>query len=919
MKKLGEVSKGHERAKPLKFSYKTLFTLIGISLSGSSLAQTGVALTVQVCEKGDKITLPGANLVLKRGSKTVREVATDTSGKFMFPDLDTGRYLLTASYLSHDTRTISVSVNNNTKLVVELAETDRQLNEVKIKDKAPAITLKGDTMVYNTAAYKTKPYATIEDLLKMLPGVEVDNDGNVTVNGQKVDQIRIDGRLFFVSDFRNGTQTLPADIAAQLMVYDSQSEETRQSGIPEYTNTKTLDIILKSDKKNGFVGQSYAGIGNGDAYAVGGNVDLLSPKALFSLIAGNNNINDQFTGSEKNIAGGTSGKQQLTNLSLDYKNDGNKKLKITLSGSYKNNQSSQQNSSQRQTFLADSSLLQNQSGNAKNSFRNFKVDAWLVYKPSDHDFISYKFSFTPSKTSQNVTDSSLILTHKTDTAYTNSLGRNLNSSMQSNYNWGNDVNFIHKFSKPGRTLVISFNQYINTQEQQTNIFNYLKTSYPAAIELTDQLQLDPSNSKHYSAKIGYEEPLIKTLSLIVNYSWQNSESNSNQHSYDFNPKNGLFDLQDTLTTNNFVNRQNSQQLGVRISGGGTSSGSNLISITNKGTLNYSAGINLKSTDQDDENLTNGLDTRQNYLSWSPTAVLSFLKQGEILGLDYNGQSQLPTIQQLQPLPNLNNPYLVNVGNPNLSQAFIHRFEGQYILSNSKSQTEISLNLNADITQNAISQSIDILPGGVQRLGYVNLNGIYHFNCGASFEFPLPGQQNGNGNIGANLLFGQNRNVINGNLNTQHNEGESGFVKFNYHAGNWLFIESNASLAYTGNRYASSDEMSSKTLQQNYSLDVNATLPFSVMTGIKFNRQFNSASGLPNQQNNLLSAFISKGIFQGGAGQLRLSGINLLNAKTAINESIGSDYIQITKTNIPQRLLLLSLVYHFNKFYKTSRA
>ncbi|MDR3695402.1 outer membrane beta-barrel protein [Mucilaginibacter sp.] len=886
---------------------KYLFIIILlIEVSNAAIAQSAITLKGVITESETKKTLPKASLQLDQNGRRLLNTVSNDTGRFAFNGLRPGRYRVITSYLGFKSDTQSVVIKRDTQVFICLQSESKQLGEVKIKAPITPMRINGDTVNYNALAFPTKPYATVEDLLKILPGVEVDNDGNVTVNGQRVEKIMIGGRAFYIDDLRKGTQSLPADIIAHVQVFDSQSDIARLTGVKDLNHTKTINLELKEDKKNGFAGKVYAGAGNDGGYAAGGDINGISPSRLLFLGASANNINNQFNGTENNLRGGIVGKQQSADLNFNFRDDFNKKLTLQLTGMYTDYQTNQLNSSEQQNFLTDSSQLQQQINQTKSNQAMLNIGMNLTYKPDEHNYIVYNFYYLPTRSSQNSQNSSRVTTQKADTAYTASRGNNGNSSVYNGYSVNNSFLMVHQFSKTGESLTLSFNQSSGVNNQQTHIDNLIYTFNPAMTEVTDQKQFDPVRNENYNALILYSKPLGKTTSFNINYNWNDDANMSNQRAYGYNPQNGLYDIPDTLTTNNFLNKTSRQQLAVGLGGGSSKSGS---------VLNYTVSLAAVEASQQDDDLATGVSLNRTYMNWSPQATFVYQNKGRMLRITYSGQSNSPTIQQLKPLPDLSNPYLVNIGNPALGQSFNHDVNGEYLFVNAGNATNFQFDWNADLTQHAITASTTTLPGGIRQVTFVNINGVYHINAGASYGFPLLSPDNGTASIKANLLYGHDQSILNGDANTTQQTGINGEFKIDYHTGKWLFIESEASLNYAGNHYSLPNMAASKTLQQNYGLDINGTLPWTIMTGLKLSRQFDHTKGLPDQQNNLLSAFISKGIFKGGAGQLRLSGLNLLNTKAAINEAIGSNYILISRANIPQRLLLLSLVYNFSKFFK----
>ncbi len=187
----------------------------------------------------------------------------DTSSGGLSP----GSYRLIGTYLGYspDTVEVTLKASDTTGIFVplELRRNGKALMEVVVTARIPPAIVRNDTIAFNAGAYPTRPNATVEDLLRKLPGIEIDKNGNVTMQGQKVDKIYLDGKEFFLNDPRLATKNLPSEIVDQIEVFDRQSERARLTGVKEPTGTKSINIKLKKSRRKGIFGKVYAGTGTG--------------------------------------------------------------------------------------------------------------------------------------------------------------------------------------------------------------------------------------------------------------------------------------------------------------------------------------------------------------------------------------------------------------------------------------------------------------------------------------------------------------------------------------------------------------------------------------------------------------------------------------------------------------------------------
>lgn len=270
---------------------------------------------------------------------------------FLIRAVGAGEYRLVGTYLGYLPDTVAVAVRAGDSVLIPrlwLRRDEKALMQVVVTAHIPPAIVRHDTVAFNAAAYPTQPHATLEDLLRKLPGIDVDKDGNVTMQGKKVDKVFIDGKEFLLNDPRTATQNVPAEIIDRVEAFDSQSDRARLTGIKAPTGTKSINIRLKKGRRRGYFGQLYAGTGAGaaanpssplGAYTAGGDAMVLGSKMAF--VSGNgNNINNQFTGRESRNGPGTGGIQTLNAAEMDLREEAGR-LEYTIGGGTNGNQYTQ--------------------------------------------------------------------------------------------------------------------------------------------------------------------------------------------------------------------------------------------------------------------------------------------------------------------------------------------------------------------------------------------------------------------------------------------------------------------------------------------------------------------------------------------------------------------------------------------------
>ncbi len=842
------------------------------------------------------------------------------SGKkeFLFKDLSPGSYRLVTSYLGYATDTTILELkpadSTQKRIRILLHHTASAMMEVVVHANIPPAIVKNDTIAFNAGAFPTRPNATVEDLLRKLPGIDIDKNGNVTMQGQKVDKIYLDGKEFFLDDPRTATQNLPADIVDQIEAFDSQTERAKLTGIAETTGTKSLNIKLKKNRKKGYFGKVYAGTGSGGAshpssatssYSAGGTATSLGSAWLFGT--GNvNNINNQFTGADNKNGPGAGGVQTLNNLQLNFRNNNTKTFAYTVNAGTNGTHTTLDQSSQKQTLLTDSSLLENRSSHSVTHNQAFHVNAYLEYTIDSFNLVNLRSTYTPATSGSAALDTVAIQAQKPALSYLSNQGQTNNSSHSDQYNLTDMLNYRHRWRLPGRTLYISLSQSYEHQTQPQNIFslvnNFDSSNNLLSKILTNQTASQLSKNDSYGTSIAYTEPLKPGHLLDFSYRLNRSASHSDRQSYDFDSATGRYDLPDTLTTNHFINTNTIQRIGAGYN-------------ATDGKYRYQLGLTLQFSDLDDRNLTAKTTIDQHQVNWYPRASLIYTpSKGKNIKLVYTASTTSPTIQQLQPLPDLTNPFLVRLGNPNLLQQLTHTLNATYTAFNARNFQNLQIAAQGNYIEHEITPATTILSGGIQQIQYVNVNDVWHATTNITYGFPLGDQRKGNSSIGLHGQYGRDLSLLNGAQDVTTSLGWGANWKLNFHPVEKLFAEASASVNYTGARYSVNSVQNTNAWQQNYLVDASYELPGALTIASNCNLQITGAQGaLPARHVALWNASIYKDLLHDRSAQIRLSVFGLLNTVSNFTQTIGINYIETSQTNIPGRIFLLSFIYRFRHF------
>jgi hypothetical protein len=835
------------------------------------------------------------NLLRLPAYKLLRQAVSGENG-FSFRAAP-GNYALITTFIGYkaDTTELKLTAKDSAVSVnVYMAVSGSALMEVVVRANIPPMSSRKDTLVYNVDAYKTRANATVEDLLKKLPGIEVDQDGNILFQGKKVESVLIDGKRFFLNDPRIATQNLTADMIASVEAFDARSDKAKYTGIADQNPNKTLNLKLKKDKKLGWTGNVQGDLGTERTRGA---------RAVFTRLQGSPQVFGQFH-TNGNIL------QTTTNGNLGFRSEWGKNLvaAINYMGSQAN--SNGQTTSFRQSFLADSSLSENRLSQSvsKNSFHSMSAEIEWAPDPSN------KFIIRPmaniSKGNTRSTDTVSVMTNKPTGTYLSSRGFTENTSSNTGYSLGGNVGYNHIFKKTGRFFYADLGLSANHQDQQAGLYSRLDTYTPGGSvpgeKIVDQQQPQQTRSSTYNISATYTEPLDSAHIFNLSYSQNYSANHSDKKGFNYDSASKGYDIPDTTTTNDFSNTNTTRRMDIGYN----------VSLKK---FRYQVGLGAQQNSLTSINNTRQTTLKQNILNWYPGASLDyFIARGKNLSIRYNGGSNAPSIDQLQPVPDLSNPYLVTVGNPGLQPEFNHAGDLSFNAVNPKTFSSLNIGLSGNYTMNRITPSSIILPGGIQQLQYVNVNGIYNLGLNATCGFPLVSQKFGNGNLSTHLNYNHNKSFANGTELVQTGLNWSGDLALNFHYADKLYLEAHAGLRYAGSNYQDQPALNTSQLAQQYAFDISYTFPAQLRLRTNCNWQLNGRQGtLPATQVTLWNASLSKNVFRNNRGEILLAAQDLLDNGNGFQQSSGPDFISTSRSNSIGRVLIFSFIYRFKAFSNRS--
>lgn len=913
---------------------RTLLLAAWILCTALAFGQKGIGTVKGVLQdSASAAVLPDAtvSVMTAKDSTLTSFTLTSNSGFFEIKNLDTGDYYLLISYQGFETGKRPFAITADQPVLdlqaVKLQQSYKTLTEVVVTDMTP-IRVKGDTLAFNANAFKTKPNATVEDLIKKLPGMQVERDGTVKAQGENVQKVYVDGKEFFGSDPKLATKNLTADMVDEVEVFDDMSEQAKFNRIDDGSRTRAINLKLKKDKKKGVFGRAYAGYGTDERYDAGVTANFFKGSAQVALIGklnNTNNLNFSMTdqvgmfgsgggmmmggrgGSSTGSSGfGGSGITRTGSIGLNYRDTWSPEM--DFSGSYFFNDAANDNdrTSYRQTFLGDSAINRWQQSYSRNDNANHRANMRLTWAVDSFN----SFVYTPSLSLQNSgrrsldTLSSMVDGKSADYRINESFTENNNTG--TGINWNNSLLWRRKFRKLGRTLSVALSNTYSDNDRdgatlsRTQYFN--KQNDPLRETVANQQYTQESGSENYGVNLSYTEPLARDKVLELNYGYNNNSNSSDRQTWNFNPLTGKYDTKDANLSNHFENSNAISRYGTNFR-------------VMKKKYNYQLGAQWQQTLLQSNNLSTGKEIRQRYSNLFPTASFNYqFARSRSLRFNYRGRTAQPSATQLQPIRDtVSNPVFWTEGNPNLDQEFGNTFNLSYNFFDMVKFRNLFANLSFSNTYNKIVSSITQLELGKQLSRPENVNGAYNINGNFNFGIPIKRMQGGNFNTTTRLNYDRNVSLLNGRKNYIKNALIGQDLRLNYNFKELLDVGLGAGLTYNSVQYTVQPDRNDDYYTKVFSIDATYSSAggFILSSDFDYNAYAGRADGF-NQSFAMWNASVGQQLFKSKRGEVKLAVYDILGQNQSISRTAEENYIEDVQNTVLQRFFLLSFTYKLNR-------
>ena len=942
---------------------RILIASLAFMISLTAFAQGSLTVKAKLVDSktSDPVPFATVSLTLKGHGEAAKYVLSDHDGNAVLTKVKKGTYVLKAELMGYLPYSQEVTLTKDIDLgKIGLAEDVTALEAANVTAVGNPIVVKKDTIEYTASSFKTSDNDMLEELLKKLPGVEVEADGSITANGETIKKITIDGKTFFLDDPQLASKNIPAKLIEKVKVVEKKSDQAMFTGIDDGEEETIIDLSMKPGMMEGWFGNIMGGGGhdlpgagsdmNDWRYQGAAMVGRFTDKSQISVILNGNNTNNRgFNdmagsmmqgmrgggGGMGRGMGGWGGNNGITTSWMGGVNgaftlfDGD----MDLSGNYLYNGSIKDvmEESSKITYLDDGSrLINNQNGNDRTMTQGHRFGIRMEHKFSENTSILFEPQVNFGKGAYNEYSDFETYTERGDARNLTNEGYTNNSGENNNWSTSGFLLYRQRLGKPGRTISANM-RYSFSNNDMNGINNSMTTVVDAETGATTNEEVNQrfdqnSKSASLNGRLVYTEPLTQHFFLEANYQYGWSRNTSFKNTYDI-----ATDELDSRYSNEILNRSITQRAGLNFS-------------YQKDKFRAQLGASINPTDT--YNKTTGHDEyNSKVLNWSPQAMLNYeFNDNSNIRFFYFGRSAQPSTSQLLPVPDNSNPLNISLGNPNLNPYFNHNIRGNFGYTNKKTFTSVNARFGASLVEDAIT------------------NAQWYDKAGVQYSIPVNGPGTGSADmrVMVNSPFGKSGFSIFSMTFARYNQSTS-FIgtgaldtekyynaedaSFDYAAFNRDYEDLAASDDFINNKTQTVSftqrlrltyrndfveltvggrtrmnkswyTMENSNLSATWNNQIDGSMNWTIPGGINLiaDVDYNWYNGYttPQEDEVILNAEITKLLFNNKC-TLALKAYDILGQSKNLSVSDSANYHMETRNNTLGRYIILSLTYRFGNF------
>ena len=933
--------------------FSMLIAVITATLSVS--AQRNITGKVVESENNEALAMTTVKL-LKPDSTLAKGVLTNINGVFTVPAPANGKYILqvTCVGFKNHTQNITVSGKNMAVGTIAMKPDAIMLKGATITGHAVKMTTKEDTMVYNANAYRTPEGSVLEELVKKLPGAQIDDDGKITINGKEVKKILVDGKEFMTGDTKTAMKNLPTSIIEKVKSYDQKSDLARISGIDDGEEETVLDFGVKKGMNKGLISNTDLSLGTKDRYAARAMAARFNDKMRVMLFGNANNVGDRgFGGGRGGNRGLNSSKMLGANFNYEEKD------KLIIDGSVRWNHSDGDSKTKNSTenFVSTEGSFSNSVNQNYSRSDSWDARMRLEWNPDTMTTIMFRPSFSYSTSdgltfSESATYNDDPYLYVSDPLSADGIAALAADSLMVNYRDNKSISYSdsksvggtlmlnRRLSNNGRNITLRLRGNYgesNSKNLSTNNVHLYQTKDAAGNDSTYQtnrFNLTPQKNWDYSVRATYSEPIFKATFLQFSYEFQYKYTRSDRSTYDFsnlgenffdglwpsyggwgdylarleNPYESYLD-KDLSRYSEYKNYIHDIEVMLRVI---------------RPTYNFNVGVTVmpQKTHFIQQYQGHNADTIRNVTNVTPTVDFRWkISKVSQLRFNYRGSTSQPSMTNLLDITDDSDPLNISKGNPGLKPSFTNRFRLQYNNFIQNHYQSMAAYINFSTTSNAISNMVRYnseTGGRITRPENINGNwdafGFFTYNASIDsagvFNVSTSTNLNYSNSVGY-VSLASNSDSQKTTTRT-FNIGERLAANFR---NDWFDFELNGTLNYEHSRNELQPNSNLDTWQFSYGFNTNINMPwgtsFSTNLNMNSRRGYNDAS--MNTDELLWNAQLSHSFLKGKPLTVSLQMYDILHQQSTFRRSIDAMQRSDTEYNAITSYAMVHVIYRLNLF------
>lgn len=854
---------------------------------------------------------------------------TDTAGVFNLAG-NTGfeevSFIASFQGYKNYTKTINLKEGRDLDLgTISLSSDIESLSSIVVNARKAPISIKKDTLEFNAKSFNTRADATLEDVMKELPGVEVDKDGKITVNGKEVSRILVNGKEFFGDDPQIALKNLPKEIIDKIQVTESKTDTQKATGEAGDANASEINITIDEDKNKGWFSRLTAGGGTDDRYSMSGIANYFNNDFKLSVLGSSNNINspgfsfdeiyDAMGSSAYSISrssngsfgingqnfGGSGGITSSDSAGLNMSNDWGQTLSASVNYFYGGNETESASDSRRETFLPDRTFITESSNRGNRTGDSHRISGRIEVKPDTlttfniRPNINLSTNFSDNSSSSTSSDESGAAINEVSTSSTSDSD---NQSLAANFSFSRRT--LEKGTYFGFYGNVTKNQNDSQSDFNSTRITFDDTGNPEAPVIQDQLINNNTNRNNLSFTPYFTKKLTDALGLAINYNIESGNEENKRSIFDRDASGGL--VFNTTLSNDYEvkNTQQRPSLGLRY---------------NKGDLrmDLSAGIIHQTLESEDVLLNTSFDKEftdpyiRAYLNYK------FGKFGRMY-INYSNSINIPSVRQLQPVEDRTNPQNIVVGNPDLDASQQHNLYFNLSKYDWEKGSGFYSGGGFTYTDNSVAAITTTDEDLIRTTTYTNIDGEYNGYLYASFAKTWKKDDREIGfDFGINGNLSLNKGFTNGLAFQSESYVFSPELTFEYSLKDYVDVELNYEISANRSQFDINNITDQEFVNHRAAIDITTSWPEHVILGIRgeYNKFGNIAGDFDDDSFVLIGSLGYK--FAKDKATVKLKAYDILNQIIDTRRSITQDFVADTSSLVLQQYFMLSFTYKLSKF------